>query len=53
MQCTSTSLLHFDVQLNNSQGDPTENKHLKAMVTLLEGENALWCRVTHQSEVGM
>ena len=40
MQCTSTSLhvLHFDVQFHNSQGDPTENKHLKGMVALLVDE---------------
>ena len=40
-QCTSTctSLLHFDVELSNSQNDSTENKHLKWMVTLLVGEN--------------
>ena len=33
-----SSLLHFDIQLNNSQSDPTEKNHLKGMVTLLVGE---------------
>ena len=41
MQCNATSLLCFDVQLNNSQGDPIQNEHLKGMLTLLVGENVL------------
>ena len=53
MQCTSTSIFHFVVQLNNSQGDPKENEDLKGTVTLLVGENVLCCWVTHQSEVEM
>ena len=41
MQCTYISLLHLDRQLSNSEDDPTENKHMKEMVELLVGENAL------------
>ena len=33
----------FDVPLSNSQGDPTEHKHLKGMVALLVGEDVLCC----------
>ena len=30
------TVLHFGVQLNNSQGDPTENQHLKEWLHYLQ-----------------
>ena len=46
-QCTSTSQPHFNMQINNSEDDPTANelktKHQKGMVTLVVGVNVLCC----------